>query len=87
MISIPIVWAVYPESNQRTLEEMDLVFSCDSIWARNAEKHFAKLMDENADVEQAAKAMDVKLVPEAGVESKRDETGTPDLHIETAAGK
>lgn len=26
VLSIPIVWALYPESNQRTLEEMDLLF-------------------------------------------------------------
>ncbi|KAK1972782.1 hypothetical protein LY78DRAFT_675712 [Colletotrichum sublineola] len=32
-ISIVIVWALYPESSQRTLEEMDLVFASDSIWA------------------------------------------------------
>jgi hypothetical protein len=24
LITIPMVWALYPESNQRTLEEMDL---------------------------------------------------------------
>ncbi len=32
VISIVVVWALYPESNQRTLEEMDLVFAGDSIW-------------------------------------------------------
>ncbi|EFQ27917.1 uncharacterized protein GLRG_03061 [Colletotrichum graminicola M1.001] len=46
-ISIVIVWALYPESNQRTLEEMDLVFASDSIWAWDAEKEFARLKAEN----------------------------------------
>ena len=30
-LSIPMVWAFYPESNQRTLEEMDLLFASDSM--------------------------------------------------------
>ncbi|KAG8631008.1 hypothetical protein KVT40_000148 [Elsinoe batatas] len=42
-LSIVVVWALYPETNQRTLEEINLVFSCscDSIWTWDAEKHFA----------------------------------------------
>jgi hypothetical protein len=32
-ITLPMVWALYPESNQRTLEEMDLVFAADTPWA------------------------------------------------------
>lgn len=54
ILSIVVVWALYPESNQRTLEEMDLVFACDSIWAWEAEKNFAKLKEENPDLVQAA---------------------------------
>lgn len=49
---IVIVWALYPESNQRTLEEMDLVFSSDSIWNWEAEKNFARLKAENPDLIQ-----------------------------------
>ncbi|KAL8933263.1 MAG: hypothetical protein Q9216_006443 [Gyalolechia sp. 2 TL-2023] len=55
IISIPIVWALYPESNQRTLEEMDLLFAADSIWNWDAEKTFARLKTENPDLVQAAK--------------------------------
>ncbi|KAH7310808.1 general substrate transporter [Stachybotrys elegans] len=44
---IVIVWALYPESNQRTLEEMDLVFASDSIWNWEAERNFAKLKAEH----------------------------------------
>ncbi|QPH05525.1 hypothetical protein C2857_003365 [Epichloe festucae Fl1] len=47
ILSIFIVWALYPESNQRTLEEMNLVFASDSIWTWEAEKNFARLKEEN----------------------------------------
>ncbi|EHY57952.1 MFS-type transporter oryC [Exophiala dermatitidis] len=39
-VTIPIVWALYPESNQRTLEEMDFLFSSPEPWAWEAEKAF-----------------------------------------------
>jgi hypothetical protein len=41
------VWALYPETNQRTLEEIDLLFASDSIWNWEAEKNFARLRDQN----------------------------------------
>ena len=31
ILSIVVVWALYPETNQRTLEEMNLVFAADSM--------------------------------------------------------
>ncbi|KAF4906997.1 Sugar transporter STL1 [Colletotrichum viniferum] len=37
VISIPIVWALCPESNQRTLEEMDFLFAADTPWTWDAE--------------------------------------------------
>jgi hypothetical protein len=43
-----MVWALYPETSQRTLEEIDLLFASDSIWNWNAEKNFAKLRDESS---------------------------------------
>ena len=54
-ISIPIVWALYPETNQRTLEEMDLLFAADSIWTWDAEKNFARLKEEHPDIVEAAR--------------------------------
>lgn len=39
-ITIPMVWALYPESNRRTLEEMDLVFAADSPWNWEVERSF-----------------------------------------------
>ncbi|KAE8330932.1 general substrate transporter [Aspergillus sergii] len=47
LISIPIVWALYPESSRRTLEEMDLLFAAKSPWVWTAESNFARLIDEN----------------------------------------
>ncbi|KAI0873352.1 general substrate transporter [Hypoxylon argillaceum] len=54
IISIPIVWALYPETNQRTLEEMDMLFASPSPWVWDAEKTFARLKAEQP-VIQAAK--------------------------------
>jgi MFS family permease len=49
-ITIPMVWALYPETNQRTLEEIDLLFASDSIWNWDAEKNFARLREESGHV-------------------------------------
>lgn len=48
VITIPMVWALYPESNQRTLEEMDLLFTADTPWVWDAEKKFAELKAQMA---------------------------------------
>lgn len=55
VITIPMVWALYPESNQRTLEEMDLLFAADTPWNWDAERNFAILKAENPDLVHAAK--------------------------------
>lgn len=52
-LTIPMVWALYPESNQRTLEEMDMLFASPSPWVWDAEKTFAKLKAERPDLIQA----------------------------------
>ncbi|KAI3320367.1 general substrate transporter [Xylariaceae sp. AK1471] len=51
IISIPIVWAFYPETNQRTLEEMDLLFASPSPWVWDAEKTFVRLKSEQPDIQ------------------------------------
>lgn len=45
-LSIPLVWALYPETANRTLEEMDLLFASNSPFVWNEEKHFKKLKAE-----------------------------------------
>ncbi|KAI9796668.1 MAG: hypothetical protein M1835_003464 [Candelina submexicana] len=68
VITIPIVWALYPESNQRTLEEMNLLFASDSIWNWEAEKNYAILKEQNPELVQAAKrAHSTALDPETGL--------------------
>lgn len=71
VLSIFVVWALYPESNQRTLEEMDLVFAADSIWNWEAEKNFARLKEENPQLVQAAKHGDRVVDPETGLVGSR----------------
>ncbi|WWC89808.1 uncharacterized protein L201_004734 [Kwoniella dendrophila CBS 6074] len=50
VISIPIVWALYPETNQRTLEAIDMLFMADSPWVWDAEATFARLSKENPQI-------------------------------------
>ncbi|PYH91372.1 putative MFS monosaccharide transporter [Aspergillus ellipticus CBS 707.79] len=50
LISIPIVWALDPESSQRTLEEIDLLFAAKSPWVWTAEANFKTLLAENPDL-------------------------------------
>ncbi|CAK7202174.1 hypothetical protein SEUCBS139899_004894 [Sporothrix eucalyptigena] len=47
VLSIPVVWALYPESNQRTLEEINLLFAADTPWTWDGEKKFTQLKAEN----------------------------------------
>lgn len=67
VLTIPMVWALYPESNQRTLEEMNLLFASDSIWNWDAEKNFALLKEQNPDLVQAARRGDSVVDPESGI--------------------
>ncbi|KAI3398684.1 hypothetical protein diail_8723 [Diaporthe ilicicola] len=50
VVAIPIVWALYPESNQRTLEEMDLLFAAPTPWVWDAEKIFKRLKSERPEL-------------------------------------
>ncbi|KAL8871429.1 MAG: hypothetical protein Q9198_007423 [Flavoplaca austrocitrina] len=59
-----MVWALYPESNQRTLEEMNLVFAADSIWNWEAERNFKILKEQNPELVQAAQRGHSALDPE-----------------------
>ncbi|KAF8882832.1 general substrate transporter [Infundibulicybe gibba] len=42
-LSIPIVWALYPETANRTLEEVDLLFASSSPWVWEEERCFREL--------------------------------------------
>jgi hypothetical protein len=76
VITIPMVWALYPETNQRTLEEMDLVFAADSPWVWDAEENFRRLKEENPNLVLAASRGNSVIDPEAGLKiSDRHEAG------------
>jgi hypothetical protein len=61
-----MVWALYPETNQRTLEEIDLLFECDSPWVWEAEKNFARLKEETPELVAAASRGNSLVDPEMG---------------------
>ncbi|ORY68529.1 general substrate transporter [Pseudomassariella vexata] len=81
IIAIPIVWALYPESNQRTLEEMDLLFAAPTPWVWDAEKTFARRKAEQPDLVHAAKKGERVVDPEPGV------TGVHREHVLENAGQ
>jgi hypothetical protein len=66
VITIPMVWALYPESNQRTLEDMDLLFAAKTPWAWDAEKTFARLKAENPGMMDIASRKNSVLDSETG---------------------
>ncbi len=69
-ITLPMVWALYPESNQRTLEEMDLLFAADSPWNWEAERNFRLLKEQNPGLIQAAQNGRAVVDPEGGLVEK-----------------
>ena len=66
VLTIFVVWALYPETNQRTLEEMNLVFASDSIWNWEAERNFKILKEQNPELVQAAQRGNSVIDPETG---------------------
>lgn len=66
VIAIPMVWALYPESNQRTLEDMDLLFAAKTPWTWDAEKTFARLKAENPGMVQSLGTKGSVVDPETG---------------------
>ena len=75
VITIPMVWALYPESNQRTLEEMNLLFAADSIWNWEAERNFKILKEQNPDLVQAAERGHSVVDPETGLPRRGSAAG------------
>ncbi|KAL1311830.1 hypothetical protein AAFC00_001905 [Neodothiora populina] len=50
IFAIPMVYCLYPETNQRSLEQIDYLFAAESPWVWDAEANFKRLQDENPDV-------------------------------------
>lgn len=74
VITLPMAWALYPESNQRTLEEMHLVFAADTPWVWDAERNFKKLSEENPQLVQAARRRQSIVEPETGLLRSRKQS-------------
>ena len=66
-ITLPMVYCFYPESNQRTLEEMNLVFASDSWFVWECEKTFRILKEQNPELTQAADVRHSVVDPETGL--------------------
>ena len=76
VLALPMVYCLYPETNQRTLEEINLVFASDSIWTWEAEKNFEMLKERNAESVEAteqARMIDHHDHESGGVISDRGE--------------
>lgn len=84
-LTIPIVWAFYPESNQRTLEEMDLLFASDSWFNWKAEETFAVLKAENPDLVHAASRGHSLVDPRATMTKRRSSSGSKNVAATTDA--
>ena len=69
-LTLPVVWAFYPESNQRTLEEMDLLFASNSWWSWDAERNFATLKEQNPELVQAAQRGSSVVDAETGLQKE-----------------
>jgi hypothetical protein len=71
IIILPMVWALYPESNECTLEEMDLLFAADRPWVWDAEKNFAKLTEQHPELVAAVRRGSSVVDPESRVGGTR----------------
>ncbi|OGE49672.1 hypothetical protein PENARI_c020G00806 [Penicillium arizonense] len=95
VITIPMVWALYPESNQRTLEDMDLLFAAKTPWTWDAEATFARLKAENPGMVQTLSRKGSVVDPETGktlsigaaaatAAAKMDDSTTAAEHVDRA---
>lgn len=48
-LTIPVVWALYPETSNKTLEELDIVFSTKSMLVFRAEKELEAMKQGEKD--------------------------------------
>jgi len=73
-LTIPVVYCLYPETKQRTLEEMDLLFASDKPWVWEAEKTFQRLKKENMQILHLSNASPVRKdgAKDDGVREKPD---------------
>lgn len=82
VISVPMVWAFYPESSQRTLEDMDLLFASDSWFVWDAERTFSRLKAENPGYMQTVNEKNDLLDVETGNGDKEESKATTVEHAD-----
>ncbi|TBU39941.1 general substrate transporter [Dichomitus squalens] len=83
-LSIPLIWAFYPETANRTLEEMDYLFMSKSPFVWDEEANF-KRMKEEAERNRIQGKMPL---PDSEVEAGEDEKAPPPpVEIENASEK
>ncbi|KAL9001858.1 MAG: hypothetical protein Q9188_005177 [Gyalolechia gomerana] len=51
---MPMVYCLYSEFNQRTLEKMHLLFAADAIWVWHAERNYKLLIEQTPELVQTA---------------------------------
>jgi hypothetical protein len=66
VFTIFTTWAFYPESGRRTLEQIDMLFASDSVFAWNNEKDFQRLQAEHAELNHATAVDRRDTLVEAG---------------------
>ncbi|KAG9562987.1 general substrate transporter, partial [Aureobasidium melanogenum] len=69
VISIPLVYIFLPETNQRTLEEVNILFSASTPFAWDAEKHFAEFQAGNPTYVSGSRGNSI-VDPETGLRGK-----------------
>lgn len=47
VLTLPVIYGLYPETANRTLGELDFLFGHKTPWVREAEKRFAELRSES----------------------------------------
>ncbi|KAL9045567.1 MAG: hypothetical protein Q9214_001411 [Letrouitia sp. 1 TL-2023] len=85
VLTILTTWAFYPETNQRTLEEMNLVFASDSWFTWEAEKNYAILKEQNPELVQAAQRGNSVIDPETGAAMRKGSLVPRNLSLDTKA--
>ncbi|KAI0673197.1 general substrate transporter [Trametes maxima] len=64
-LSIPLVWAFYPETANRTLEEMDYLFMSKSPFVWDEEENFRRMKAEVENARLEGKTIDGRPIPPA----------------------
>lgn len=73
-LAIPMVWAFYPETANRTLEEIDYLFMSKSPFVWDAEEHFRKMKEEERERVLKHSHPEVVNVEEKEVREERERT-------------